>query len=192
MNLCVVTIFGGLLCSQVLGNPQLKHFKKDQIDLHSNKIIHISGESSANEKNGLPNSGDESPKLKDKTTNADVSSMKQNKSSTPNTDKADSQNPGNKNSGDNIDRVKIWRPKFEVLGKPPTTDIPSNDPDVGKPSGCPCTYSKLRTLVKSLRNAEYVLEDVLLYLRRTRKLEEFVSSTLSSIDRLLRGKSALM
>ncbi|GAA50150.1 hypothetical protein CLF_104127 [Clonorchis sinensis] len=199
MNLCVVTIFGGLLFSQVLGNPQLNLFEKDQTDLHSNKIIHISKKSPSNKETDPTKSEDDNFKQGDQPTpkhpgaaeklsaKFSANSVEQNKSTTQNITEADLQNPGMQNSRGIIGRR--WKPKFEVLGKPTEPEFPSNHPDVEQPAECPCTYDKLKVMRRTLRNAEYVLEDVMLHLKRTRKLEKIVSDLLNSMDRTLRGNT---
>ncbi|TGZ57047.1 hypothetical protein CRM22_010038, partial [Opisthorchis felineus] len=65
------------------------------------------------------------------------------------------------------------------------TNVPSQKPDADKTPGCPCSYSDLKSMINSMREAEYVLEDVQLHLKRTRKLEKSVANMLNSMSRML-------
>ncbi|TGZ75986.1 hypothetical protein CRM22_000073 [Opisthorchis felineus] len=198
MHLSIVTILGGLLCSQVLGNPQLKLFEKGQTGLQSNKIIHSSNESLANRETDPSKSVDDSTNQEDKTTheNAEVpktrsakfyaNSPEQNKSSTQNTNEADLQTPSMRKTRDILIRLGRRKPKFERHPKP---EIPFDDPDVERLPECRCTYSDLKAMLNALRYAEYVLEDVMLHLGRTKKIQQLVSNLLKSMDHTFRGKS---
>ncbi|KAG5453003.1 hypothetical protein CSKR_109423 [Clonorchis sinensis] len=325
MHLYVVTILGGLVCSQVLGNPQMKPFQKSETGLHGEKIVHKSNESSVNEQTASPaavkkntqkdqampenvvavvgssaNSSAHSPEQtasstpdsngddlqtsstpnsreqiqhagrwwpdvdvilecpcddsdaepqtkcpcsyakqvginqseldsthvslgstepsankqtdpltlandtltqedQTNTENADFtemlcanltdSSLENHESATPNTNEPDLQTPITRTSRNVTAHAGECKPKFEVLGKPTKPEFPSNHPDVEQPAECPCTYDKLKVMRRTLRNAEYVLEDVMLHLKRTRKLEKIVSDLLNSMDRTLRGNT---
>ncbi|TGZ75987.1 hypothetical protein CRM22_000074 [Opisthorchis felineus] len=191
MYLCVVTILGGLLCWQVSGNTQLDTFQSDQTGLSSKRIIPSSNEmplTEAPESPAVAITDDHNTNLEEEHTTkvADAAlklsahffadSQEKTKSILPNSDASDLQSTGMHHTKDSVEPVGGWKRNFRDLFKR-TEQIPK----------CPCTYKELRVLMNAIRDTEYVLEDVLLYLKRNKKLEKTVLNLFKSVDRTLHG-----
>ncbi|GAA50149.1 hypothetical protein CLF_104126 [Clonorchis sinensis] len=193
MHLYVVTILGGLVCSQVLGNPLMKPIQKTKTGLHLEKIVHKSNESSVNEQTASPAAVKKNTQ-KDQampenvvavvgsSANSSAHSPEQTASSTPDSNGDDLQTSSTPNSREQIQHAGRWWPDVDVI-----LECPCDDSDAEPQTKCPCSYGKLRALINSVRSAEYVLEDVMLHLKRTRKLEKIVSTVLNSVARKLRA-----
>ncbi|GAA50148.1 hypothetical protein CLF_104125 [Clonorchis sinensis] len=192
--------FGYIFCSDnsYINSTRAKQVGINQSELDSTHVSLGSTEPSANKQTDPLTLANDTLTQEDQTNteNADFtemlcanltdSSLENHESATPNTNEPDLQTPITRNSRNVTGHARECKPNFEVLGKPTKPEFPSNHPDVEQPAECPCTYDKLKVMRRTLRNAEYVLEDVMLHLKRTRKLEKIVSDLLNSMDRTLR------
>ncbi|OON19193.1 hypothetical protein X801_04941 [Opisthorchis viverrini] len=181
-----------------LGNPQLDSLRSDQAGLNSKEVIHNSKESSLNEEtqsHGVANTDVHNADLEDEEHTAEANdpasklsahffagSQGKTKFSPPKPDASNLQSISTRHTKNSAEPAIGWKRSFRKPRKRTQAD------GLSKPTlKCPCTYKELRVIMNVLEKAEYVLEDTLLFLKRTRGLEKTISNLLDSMDRTLRG-----
>ncbi|GAA55407.1 hypothetical protein CLF_107843, partial [Clonorchis sinensis] len=194
MHLCVVAILGGLLCSHVLGNLQLDPFQNDQAG-HSPNELPLNGETespavaNADDQNTHPeeeHTGEVNDVALKLSAQSIAGSQEKTKFSLPKKPASNLQGSSIHHAGVFIEPVQGRERNFRKPLERSTADGLSGDMEVKYTPKCPCTYKELKVMLSVMRNAEYVLEDILLFLERSRKLEKTVSNLLKSVDRTLR------